>query len=60
MGGTLGKLLLISVLLATVALPMRAARHPSPVRGLRRALAWVAASYAAYLVGILYVLPRLG
>ena len=56
----MGKLLLISVLLATVILPMRAARHPSPARALRRAIAWVLASYAAYCVGILYVLPRLG
>ncbi|GJG89214.1 hypothetical protein tb265_43950 [Gemmatimonadetes bacterium T265] len=56
----MGKLLLISVLAATVVLPMRAARHPSPARALRRAVSWVAASYAAYLVGILYVLPRLG
>lgn len=56
----MGKLLLISVIVATIALPMRAARHPSPARALRRALAWTAAYYAAYLVAILYVLPRLG
>ena len=56
----MGKLLLISVLLATVVLPMRAAHHPSPARALRRAVTWVAASYAFYCVAILYVLPRLG
>jgi hypothetical protein len=55
-----GKLLLISVLVATIALPMRAARHPSPARALRRALAWTSAYYAFYLVAILWVLPRLG
>ncbi len=56
----MGKLLLISVLAATVVLPMRAARHRSPALALRRAITWVAASYAVYLVAVLYVLPRLG
>ena len=56
----MGKLLLISVLIATIVLPMRAAHHPSPARALRRAVSWVVASYAAYLVAVLYVLPRLG
>ena len=53
------KLLLISVLLATIALPMRAARHPSPRLALRRAVGWVAGWFAVYLVLVLYVLPRL-
>lgn len=56
----MGKLLLVSVLIATIALPARAARHPSPARALRRAVGWVAAYYAFYLVAVLYVLPRLG
>lgn len=56
----MAKLLLISVLLATIVLPVRAARHPSPARGLRRAVGWVAGWYGAYLVLVLYVLPRLG
>jgi hypothetical protein len=55
-----GKLLLVSVIVATLAIPMRAARHPSPARALRRAAAWLAAYYAAYLFGVLYVYPRLG
>ncbi len=55
----MAKLLLVSVLVATVALPVRAAREPHPARALRRAVCWVAGYYAAYLVGVLYVLPRL-
>ena len=56
----MAKLLLISVIAATIALPMRAARHPSPALAMRRALGWTAAYYAFYLFAILYVLPRLG
>lgn len=56
----MSKLLLISVVVATLVLPARAARHPAPAIALRRALAWVAAYYAFYVVALLYVLPRLG
>jgi hypothetical protein len=42
----LKKLLMMSVILATFIIPMRAARSSSPVRGLRRAavqmLGWIA------------------
>jgi hypothetical protein len=54
-----GKLVLNSILIATIALPMFAARDRSPARGLRRAVVWVAAFDACYLVALLYVLPRL-
>ena len=53
------KLLLISFLLATFVLPMRAARDPSPARGFRRAVLWIAAFNIAYVIAIVYVLPRL-
>lgn len=53
------KLLLVSILVATIALPMRAAADPSPARGLRRAIVWLVAFNVAYLIGIVYVLPRL-
>ena len=53
------KLLLISILVTTMALPMRAARDGSAVRGLRRALAWAGAFNLFYLVAILYLYPRL-
>jgi hypothetical protein len=53
-----GKLILISILIATVALPMRAARDPSPTRGLRRAVLWIVAFNVCYLIAIVYILPR--
>lgn len=55
----MGKLVLNSILIATLALPMFAARDRSPMRGLRRALLWVAAFDACYLVALLYVYPHL-
>jgi hypothetical protein len=53
------RLLLISILIATLAIPMRAARHPDPVRGVRRAILWAALFNALYAFAILYVYPRL-
>jgi hypothetical protein len=53
------KALLMSILIATVALPVRAARDPVPLRAIRRVLLWLVGFNVFYLVGILYVLPRL-
>ena len=53
------KLLLISIVIATFVIPMRAAGNRSPVRGLRRAGAGMAAFIALYVFAILYLLPRL-
>ena len=53
------KFLLISILVATFAIPMRAAADPSPARGLRRTVLWIAAFNVAYVIAIVYVLPRL-
>jgi hypothetical protein len=53
------KFVLLSILLATVIIPMRAATDRSPKRGLRRTIMWMAAFNVAYLIGIIYVLPRL-
>jgi hypothetical protein len=55
----MGKFLLISILVATFAIPMRAAADPSPARGLRRTVLWLAAFNVAYVIAIVYVLPRL-
>jgi hypothetical protein len=55
----MGKLLLHSILLATFALPMYAARDRSAVRGLRRLVAWMALFVGFYALAIVYVLPRL-
>lgn len=53
------KFLLLSILLTTFVFPMRAARDPSAVRGLRRAVVQMAIYVCVYVVAILYVLPRL-
>lgn len=52
-------MLLMSILIATLALPMRAAHDPNPARGLRRTVLWLVAFNVCYLLGIVYVLPRL-
>ncbi|MEP7347224.1 MAG: hypothetical protein ABI877_18275 [Gemmatimonadaceae bacterium] len=54
----LAKLLLMSILIATVALPLLAAHDPVPRRALRRVVVWLAAFNVCYLLAILYVLPR--
>jgi hypothetical protein len=53
------KFILISILLATIILPMRAARDASPARGLRRTVMWVMTFNLMYLIALLYILPRL-
>jgi hypothetical protein len=54
-----GKFLLLSILLATVVIPMRAASDRSPKRGFRRTIFFMAAFNVFYLIAIIYVLPRL-
>lgn len=53
------KLLLVSVVLASIVLPWRAASDSSPRRGLRHALLWVVAFNVLYLFALLYIVPRL-
>ncbi|MFL5580486.1 MAG: hypothetical protein ACJ8AO_08935 [Gemmatimonadaceae bacterium] len=53
------KILLISILVVTVAIPMRAARNPSPTAGLRKAVLGVALFNLAYLVFLRFIYPRL-
>jgi hypothetical protein len=53
------KLFLLSFIVAILALPMLAARDPSPVRGLRKALLWWATFNTCYLVAWLLLYPRL-
>lgn len=53
------KFTLLSILLATVIIPMVAASDRSAKRGLRRTVLWMAAFNVAYLFAIIYVYPRL-
>lgn len=52
-------LLLISMLIATVAIPVRAARDPRPRRGLRRAAFQFALFNAAYVLACAFIYYRL-
>ena len=53
------KALLLSVLVANVALPAFFSRDPQPRRGLRRALTSVVVFDVLYLLGLLFVHPLL-
>lgn len=52
-------LILLSIVLAGIALPVRAARDPDPRRGLRRAAYAMFLFTCCYVAGVLYVLPRI-
>lgn len=56
----MAKLLLVSILFATIAVPTLAARDPNQVRGLRRALYGTLLFDCCYLLAVRFVLPRLG
>jgi hypothetical protein len=53
------KVLLISILVASGLIPLRAARSLDPVQGLRRAVLGVFGFEVAYLIGLLFLYPRL-
>jgi hypothetical protein len=56
----MGKVILLSVVIATVVLPMRAARDPQPARGLRRAVLWLVLFNVFYMLALIHVMPRVG
>jgi hypothetical protein len=51
--------LLMSILFATIAIPIRAASDPQPERGVRRAVFGFLAFEMAYLLALLLIYPRL-
>ena len=53
------KILLISFVFAPIVLPIVAAKDPSPVRGMRRALLWWVVFNAGYLMFYRFVWTRL-
>ncbi len=55
----MGKLVLISVIIATVAIPMFHARHPVETVGLRRTILSMVVFNLLYVVAVMYVYPRL-
>lgn len=55
----MGKGLLMSVLFATLAIPVRAARDPRPARSLRRAVLQFAAFVVAWACALIHLFPLL-
>jgi len=53
------KALLISILIATVAIPTLAARNPSAHRGLKRALFYTFVYELLYVLLLKFVYPRI-
>ncbi len=56
----MAKLFLLSVMIAIVALPARAARSANPRLGFRKALIHVSVFFAFYVAGLLWVNGRSG
>jgi hypothetical protein len=55
----MAKLLLASIILATVAIPLIAARDRSAVRGFKKAILYAFLFNVAYLAALLAVYPRI-
>lgn len=53
------KLLLVSILVVTIAVPAAAARAATPALGLRRVVWWMLAAMAGYALAIMFVFPHL-
>jgi hypothetical protein len=53
------KAILISIVAATIIIPMWAAREGSARRGLRKAIACIAVFNIAYLLAVMFIYPRL-
>jgi len=55
----IAKLLLVSIVLAAVVIPIRAARTRGARRGLRKAILWMVAFNLFYLFAVRIIYPRL-
>lgn len=55
----MAKLILLSALIALVALPVQAARDPHPARGMRRTLVMLVVFNFFYLFAVRVILPRI-
>jgi hypothetical protein len=52
------KLILLSIVAVTVAVPAIAAREPRPKRALRQAIGWTLIGIVAYALAVIFVYPR--
>jgi len=55
----MSKALLMSILVATIALPANLAKDPNPLRALKRTFFWMAAFEALYVAGLVFLYPKL-
>lgn len=55
----MGKLLLLSGLLVSIWLPIRAAQDSNPRRGLRRTVQYILVYNIFYAFAVLYIYPRI-
>jgi hypothetical protein len=53
------KLIVISVIVASILIPAIGARDPSPRRGLRKTVVWMGIFILVYFLAVLFVMPRL-
>lgn len=57
--GSVAKLLLMSTLIATVALPIIASREKKRAQGFRKMLIWMAVFSFFYMLALIYIYPIL-
>jgi hypothetical protein len=55
----MGKALLISILVATVAIPVFLARDAKPKRGIRRTVTWIVVYCALWVLACAFVIPKI-
>jgi hypothetical protein len=55
----MAKLLLLSIIFATIALPARAARMKNPKLGLKKTLLWLVVFNLVYVFSLVYIFGRL-
>ena len=53
------KLLLYSILIATVAIPVRMSREKTRAEGVKRTVKWMVGFCVFYLIALIYLYPRL-
>jgi cell division protein FtsW (lipid II flippase) len=54
----MAKLILLSIVAVTVAIPALAARERNPRRALRKALTWTFIGIVAYVLSVIFLYPR--
>jgi hypothetical protein len=53
------KLLLVSILIATIAIPVLMSREKTRAEGVKRTVKWMVGFCVFYLIALMYLYPRL-